>query len=315
MMSSPPSAETRSARSKPDEALVALVVDDLPIDRLLAGNLLRTAGLRVVFAENGKDALSKIDEEIPAIVVTDLQMPAMDGLALVERIRNEHPSVPVVLMTALGSEDIAAAALRAGAANYVPKRALAQLLPDILDSVLAAAKSDRRRQRLLECTRRAEYELALPNDPALVPLLVAQFQEQAFRIGICDPNTKIRIGIALEEALLNAIYHGNLQVSSMLKQQVNDDFWRCAAERAEIEPYASRRVHVTARFSLDEAAWIIRDEGAGFDRTNLADPTDPENLLKASGRGLLLIRTFMDEVEHNDAGNQITMIKRRGRRQ
>jgi CheY-like chemotaxis protein len=314
MTAATPTGETQSAgKRRLDDSLLALVVDDLPIDRLLAGNLLRAAGLRVVFAENGRDAIEKIDDEAPAIVVTDLQMPAMDGLALVERIRNDHPSIPVILMTALGSEDIAAAALRAGAANYVPKRALAQLLPEILDSVLCAAKSDRRRQRLLECTRRVECELVLPNDPALVPLLVAQFQEQAFRIGICDPNTKIRIGIALEEALLNAIYHGNLAVSSDLKQQDTDEFWRCAAQRAEIEPYASRRVHVTARLALEEAVWVIRDDGAGFDPSKLADPTDPENLLKSSGRGLLLIRTFMDEVHHSESGNQITMIKRRGR--
>jgi CheY-like chemotaxis protein len=300
-------------RSQKDEANLALIVDDLPIDRLLAGNLLRSAGLRLAFAENGKDALDQIDAEPPAIVVTDLQMPAMDGLALVERIRCDHPSIPVVLMTALGSEDIAAAALRAGAANYVPKRALAQLLPDIIASVLAAAKTDRRRQRLLECTHRLDYDLALPNDPALIPLLVAQFQEQILRIGLCDLNSKIRVGIALEEALLNGIYHGNLEVSSDLKQKGTDEFWRVAAERAETEPYASRRLHVGARLALDEAMFVIRDEGNGFDPGQLADPTNPENLLKASGRGLLLIRTFMDEVSHNENGNQITMIKRRGR--
>jgi CheY-like chemotaxis protein len=300
-------------RRKQDVSLLALVVDDLPIDRLLAGNLLRSAGLRLAFAENGKDALEKIDAEPPAIVVTDLQMPAMDGLALVERIRNDYPSLPVVVMTALGSEDIAAAALRAGAANYVPKRALAQLLPGVIDSVLAAARTDRRRQRLLECTRRVECELVLPSDPALVPLLVAQFQEQALRIGICDPNSKIRIGIALEEALLNGIYHGNLEVDSALKQDGADAFGRFAAARAETEPYASRRLHVTARMELDEAVFVIRDDGSGFDPSQLPDPTDPENLLKASGRGSLLIKNFMDEVSHNESGNQITMVKRRGR--
>ena len=55
---------------------------------------------------------------------------------------------------------------------------------------------------------------------------------------------------------------------------------------------------------------MIRDEGPGFDPDGLPDPTDPENLTKASGRGVLLIRTFMDEVRFNDTGNEITMIKR-----
>ena len=61
--------------------------------------------------------------------------------------------------------------------------------------------------------------------------------------------------------------------------------------------------------TLDSATIIIRDEGPGFDLSSLRDPTDPENLEKAGGRGLLLINAFMDEVRHNERGNQITMIK------
>jgi anti-sigma regulatory factor (Ser/Thr protein kinase) len=58
---------------------------------------------------------------------------------------------------------------------------------------------------------------------------------------------------------------------------------------------------------------VIADEGPGFDVTAVPDPTDPENLLKPSGRGLLLIRSFMDEVYHNARGNSITMVKRSSR--
>ena len=54
-----------------------------------------------------------------------------------------------------------------------------------------------------------------------------------------------------------------------------------------------------------------RDEGPGFDPATVPDPTDPANLEKASGRGLLLIRAYMDEVIHNRTGNQVTLVKRR----
>jgi anti-sigma regulatory factor (Ser/Thr protein kinase) len=64
------------------------------------------------------------------------------------------------------------------------------------------------------------------------------------------------------------------------------------------------------RFAPGEATFVIQDEGPGFDPASLPDPTDPENLDKVSGRGLLLMRTFMDEVSYNDRGNQVTMIKR-----
>jgi anti-sigma regulatory factor (Ser/Thr protein kinase) len=59
------------------------------------------------------------------------------------------------------------------------------------------------------------------------------------------------------------------------------------------------------------AVFVIRDEGPGFDVATVPDPTDPENFTKPSGRGLLLIRTFMDEVKHNAAGNEITLVRRR----
>ena len=54
---------------------------------------------------------------------------------------------------------------------------------------------------------------------------------------------------------------------------------------------------------------MVRDDGNGFDPAILPDPTDPANLERVSGRGLLLIQTFMDSVRHNATGNEITMVK------
>src|ERR1041384_5719990 len=103
-----------------------LVVDDSPMDRRLSGSLLKKrAGMEPVYAENGVEALEAIARSMPEIVLTDLQMPEMDGLERVEAIRREHPYLPVILMTAHGSEEIAVQALRRGAASYDAKRNLA----------------------------------------------------------------------------------------------------------------------------------------------------------------------------------------------
>ena len=115
---------------------------------ILTGRILgRQANLRVAYAENGAEALRTIEREAPTVVLTDLQMPEMDGLELVGEVRRRFPLVPVVLMTAHGSEDIAIEALRLGAANYVPKKLLARDLPETLGRVLAVADVDRSRQR------------------------------------------------------------------------------------------------------------------------------------------------------------------------
>jgi anti-sigma regulatory factor (Ser/Thr protein kinase) len=74
--------------------------------------------------------------------------------------------------------------------------------------------------------------------------------------------------------------------------------------------FRNRRLHIVARFDTAGAVFVIRDDGHGFDPNRLPDPTDPASLQKPSGRGLLLIRAFMDEVSHNAIGNQITLVKR-----
>jgi len=112
--------------------------------------------------------------------------------------------------------------------------------------------------------------------------------------------------------LVNAIEHGNLELSSDLRESADRrGYLKLAAERRCQPPYRDRAVQVEARFSPTEAVFTVRDAGPGFDPAGLPDPTDPENLGKSTGRGLLLVRTFMDEVSFNKSGNEITVVKRR----
>ena len=104
-----------------------LVVDDGKVDQRLAGRLLKDQlQVSVEYADNGREALDLIKRRLPEVVVTDMKMPFMDGLELVEAIRREHATLPVIVMTAVGSEELAAEALQKGATSYVPKRRLAQ---------------------------------------------------------------------------------------------------------------------------------------------------------------------------------------------
>ncbi len=290
-----------------------LVVDDSAIDRRVAGRVLEKSGWVVAYAADGALALERIAAAAPTLVVTDMQMPNLDGLALVEQIRERFPRIPVILMTGHGSESIAIAALKAGAAGYVPKRSLADDLPSVVEQVLAASQSEERRHHVLECQTRRSARFVLDNDPSLVQPLIAVLQQDVLSMGLCDATAVTRIGVALEEALLNAIYHGNLGVSSKLKEQDDKIFYALASERRLEAPYRERRVRVLVRVSHDEASFVITDEGPGFDVAGLPDPTDPEYLCRPSGRGLLLMRAFMDEVRYNPVGNRVALVKRRDR--
>ena len=289
-----------------------LVVEDSPVQRRLIGaQVEKASGMRVMYASDGAEALQVVERESPLAVLTDLQMPGMSGMELVERMRDKFPAVPVIVMTAGGSEEAAIAALRSGAANYIPKRYLRAELTPVLEQILTAAKIDRRRYELMGCVAELDCRFELQSDPALVPLLVAHLQEQAERMGLCDKNGKVRLGVALEEALLNGLYHGNLEVGSELKEDGGELFHRTAHRRRHEEPYRGRRLHVHARLDREQARFTIRDEGPGFDLACVPDPTDPENLLRPSGRGLMLIRMFMDAAVHNAAGNELSLTMRR----
>jgi CheY-like chemotaxis protein len=287
-----------------------LVVDDSAVDRRLAGRLLERRGFAVRYAQGGAEALAEIGRARPDIVVTDLDMPGLDGLELVAAVRRDHPTLPVVLMTALGSEGLSVTALRAGAASFVPKRRLAADLADTLRAILELAAGAQRRTSALDPRGVHEIRLELDNDVALLPDVVGQLEADLTRLG-CDETEVLQVGVALREALVNAIQHGNLELGSELLDDDGAAFAERARARRGEAPYAARRVRVLARYDRGEIAYTISDDGPGFDPASLPDPTDPDHVERAHGRGLLLIRTFMDEVVHGGRGNVLTMKKRR----
>jgi CheY-like chemotaxis protein/anti-sigma regulatory factor (Ser/Thr protein kinase) len=312
-----PEPATAAAPASRCEAAAAthtvLVVDDSAVDRHLAGAIVhKIDGWQAVFAAHGREALDVIERQPPDIVLTDLLMPEMDGLELVQAVRARHPLVPVILMTAHGSEDIAIQALQKGAASYVPKKSLARDLEETLDQVLAASQTNRNQKRIVESLVHHESHFVLDNDTALIAPLVGHIEQNLDRMQVCAPSGLILVGVALHEALTNAILHGNLEVSSEMRETDEKQYYRLAAERRSQAPYGERRVFVQVAVNRQDATFVVRDEGPGFDPGTLPDPTDPANLGRVSGRGLLLIQTFMDRVEHNPRGNQITMVKRSG---
>jgi len=93
------------------------------------------------------------------------------------------------------------------------------------------------------------------------------------------------IKLAVEEALNNAIKHGNRFDSS-------------------------KTISLTFRVGPAETAVTITDQGSGFNPGVVPDPTKEENLQKPTGRGIMLMRAYMDEVRFNEKGNQVHMVKR-----
>lgn len=156
-----------------------------------------------------------------------------------------------------------------------------------------------------------ELRLSVPSNRRMIYPVVSMLQEFCSRLGLLSEREQMRAGVALEEALNNAVVHGNLEVSSKLRELDDGSYEKLIALRLGKSPYQERVVDVTARYSDAQVEFIIRDEGPGFDVSSIPDPTQADFVSRPHGRGLLLMRSFMDEIKHNETGNQITLIKRR----
>jgi serine/threonine-protein kinase RsbW len=108
----------------------------------------------------------------------------------------------------------------------------------------------------------------------------------AQRAGFEDEDL-MKIGLAVRESMVNAVVHGNRYS-------------------------AHKKVHLSVVQAADRFSVVIADEGEGFDFESLPDPLAPENLLRTSGRGLFLVRSFMDDVRirrGESGGMEVTLVK------
>jgi len=126
-------------------------------------------------------------------------------------------------------------------------------------------------------------EVSIPSDTAEARR-VQEAIEGMLRQRAASDQEVFSVRLALEEALVNAIKHGNQM------------------DRA-------KSVHVCYRLLPDRFEVHITDQGQGFDPNEVPDPTAVENLERPCGRGLMLMRHYMSEVQYNDRGNSVSMVK------
>ena len=287
-----------------------LVVEDSRTQATQLRMLLEKNSFEVDVASNGAEALAHFASFSPDLVLTDMQMPEMNGLELVDAASLQYNDVPIILMTAQGSDELAVEALNHGAAAYIPKTRLNEVLLDTISEVLGLLRADRTYSELIGCLHFTEFRFALPNETEMIDPLVDLMQQMATGMNLCGPIERVRLGMALKNALTNAMFRGNLELGSDLLKRTSEDS-KLVAQRLKESPYCDRRVFFLAELSDDQACFTIRDQGPGFDTSALPEPGDPFQLDREGGCGLVLMRSFMDTVDFNDEGNEVTMVKRR----
>ncbi len=293
-----------------------LVAEDSLTQAIHIKHLLTAGGYGVETVANGVEALKAIERKAPDLLLTDLAMPEMDGLQLVEAVHRLFPRVPVVLMTAFGSDEVAARALEAGAASYVPKRNLETDLIETIRDLLAVVAANRDLARLSEFLTEHEARFDLGNDLTAVAPVVAHVQADLEEMKLVDDAERIRVGVALSAALRNAIYCGNLELSAAGRPDHPPPggaaLDRAAVERAGQLPYRDRNAWLEARLSRGEAVFVVGHEGAAYQRELFQAGNDAARL-ETDDDGWVLVKSFMDEVSLDGEGRQLTLIKRAAR--
>ena len=290
-----------------------LIAEDQDDSRYYLKTLLEREGYQVTEAQNGKVALQLFREASFDLVISDIAMPEMDGLTLLGTIKKSHPEIPLIIISAYSDLQNVVKALHLGACDFLAKPYEKQ---DILKSIERAARLQNMVEVYKICTAGLTKEsrhFVFGNDLDQINS-IAQFLCRD--LAMLNMKSEIHpLQTSLVEGITNAILHGNLEISSKIKTHEDilsfDIFKKMARSKMLEAPYCDRKIFI--EYSLDEEkmSYLIRDEGSGFNHKKLPDPLDPEGFLNPSGRGLLLIRTFCDEVSWNETGNEITFVKYR----
>jgi FixJ family two-component response regulator/anti-sigma regulatory factor (Ser/Thr protein kinase) len=278
----------------------------------------------IALASNGKEALEHLrGPSTASVVVTDLRMPALGGLEMIQQAKELDPDLGFIVVSGHGDTDDVIAALRLGARNFLRKPySFAELEEAIvLEARRYSLIAEERARRAVEsATERflvgvEGMTFVLPNQLDWVNSLTFRLVAIMEAVGICDEHNRSNIALGVMEIITNAIEHGNLGIDGPTKRELHSEneeaYARYLAERASSEPYRSRKVRVTVSVNERLARITVEDEGQGFDYHNLPDPTDPENLFLASGRGILLARAFIDDVQFLGRGNTCTLVQYR----
>ncbi len=267
-----------------------LVVDDDPAARtLIRAMLTEEGGYGVREASDGATALAELEAAPADLVLTDLQMPGMHGLKLLQEVRRLFPGTGVVVFSGMGTDGQGVECLQAGALDSLPK-------PFGRKDLLAAVRAALQRRRSspgmdvryekagwLELTADSDFETVERFRSFVQRLAEARVPEELLQ----------DLRFAIDELGRNAVEWGN---------------------RGE----KGKRVHFSYCLLEGKMMLKIEDEGAGFDPGAVPDPSsDPGGSLRkrrvegkrAGGFGIHLVRKLMDEVIYNERGNVVIMTK------
>jgi len=286
-----------------------LVVDDNTQVRKLLIKFLSQNGHEAVAAEDGQEGWDIFDSSKKEfdVILSDIMMPEMNGLELLEKLRENECNVPVIIITGYAAVNLTLKAFKLGAFDFLVKPLDFKVLLSSLNKI-ESFKSEIK--EIIDISRfyNATVEYSLPSQTKYIPSLIPSIQKHYISLCELSKINKDAISSCVFEAVQNAIIYGNLDLDPTLREESQEAF-TAELEKREADPnYADKKVKIIGHFCEKFLKLEIEDQGKGFDNKAFKG-VNKETELLPKGRGLFIIKLFMDDVIWNESGNKITMIK------
>ncbi len=291
-----------------------VVIDDEELIRYSLQKKLTRFGYNVISLDKAEDALYllKNEKEDIDLVITDIKLRKMDGIELLQHLNMLDEPLPVLIITGQGNIEDAIRALRYGARDFIRKPFDINEVASIVRSILRGEQEKQLADVFGQFMGYEKRIFTIPVDTSLCNVISYELTRNLPAVGLCNRTTAENVSLALREAISNAMFHGNLEIPSYVREQSGIKGFNEEIERRKnVKRYRDRTVTINYELTKDYVEYVIEDEGPGFDYQSLPDPRNPENFFKDSGRGLLIIQVHMDEIDWNGQGNVIRLRKYR----
>jgi len=263
----------------------ALVIEDDPVSAKLIETALRTENIVFEPTDRGEEGIELAKLYDFDIIILDLRLPDIDGYEVVRRLRASRVQTPVLILSGRSDPTDKVRGLTNGADDYLKKPFSRDEICTVAMKSLKPWHINAGKRRIIPSMKKT-ITLDLLSTPDVIDPVFYHVFDDAASLGFPEDALRLNVYLALNEALANAMDHGH---------------------KGDPE----KIIRFEAHFTSDEVEILVRDEGEGFDPEMLPDPTDPENLMRTRGRGVFLMRCYMDEVEYRDGGRTLRLVKRR----